>query len=286
MIDVLRIPVSKEVLHAMPKAERALFLLLGYASNQINLFSKLVIFSSNKTPLEQPEQSLSGVQTQMLARIIIGVLNEAWELIRKRFLGTKLGKEYTPRLDIRGQAALDKLKKNFGGSDIFNKIRSNYAFHHPYDSDVNDAFLRASDDSNWDADWNWFFSRHNFNSFYFMSDVVILHGILNAIGETDLIAAQKRIMAEVRQVSEDMTQFIMALTASIWVKHFGPQMTGEVCAKIAGAPDAFEVWIPFFVEIPPEERIVADHAHSPVEASNEGLSVTRSLLARSRARLS
>jgi hypothetical protein len=286
MIDVLRIPVPKETLRAIPKAERALFLLLGYAANQINLFSKLVIFSSNKTPLEQPEQSLSGVQTQMLARILIGVLHETWELIRKRFLGTRLGKEYTPRLDANGQAALEQLKKNFVGSNILNKIRGNYAFHHPYDNDVDDAFLRAAADSNFDGDWNWFFSRHNYNSFYFMSDVVILHGILNAVGETDLVAAQKKVMGEVQHVSEDMTQFIMALTAAMWMKHFGPEMTGEICAKVDNAPDALGVWIPFFLEIPSEEPVASNQAAAPTDAASAKLSVARSALARSRARFS
>ena len=28
-------------------------------------------------------------------------------------------------------------------------------------------------------------------------------------------------------------------------------MTGEVCANVADAPGAFDVWIPFFVEIRP-----------------------------------
>ncbi len=179
----------------MPKTERALLLLLGYAANQINLLSKLVIFSSNRTPPEQPEQMLSGAQTQMLARLTIGVLHETWELLRSRFLSSPLGREYMPKLDAGGLAALDSLKKNFGGSNILNKIRSNYVFHHPYDSDVDAAFVRAAAGVNWDSDWNWFFCRHNFNSFYFMSDVVILHGILNAVGETDLIAAQRKSWA-------------------------------------------------------------------------------------------
>jgi hypothetical protein len=152
MIDVLRIPVSKETLRTMPKTERALFLLLGYAANQINLLSKLVIFSSNKTPPDQTEQMLSGAQTQMLGRLTIGVLHETWELIHKRFLGSPLGKEYTPKLDAGGTVALEKLKKTFGGSNILNKIRSNYAFHHPYDSDIHKAFERAAADKNWDED--------------------------------------------------------------------------------------------------------------------------------------
>lgn len=146
-------------------------------------------------------------------------------------------------------AALESLKKNFGGTSVINKIRSNYVFHHPYAADVDAAFGLAADDPAWDNQWNWFFSHSYFNSFYFMSDFVILHGIMNAIGEKDLVSAQKKLMREVRQVSDDMTQFIMALTAAFWVKHFGSELTGEVCAEISDAPGFFDVWIPFFVEI-------------------------------------
>jgi hypothetical protein len=280
MIEVLRIFVNKERLRAMPKNERALFLLLGYAANQINMLSKLIIFSTNKTPDEQPEQAISGAQSQMIARLIIGVLHESWELIRKRFLGSRLGKDYTPLLDPGGQAALAALKKNFGSSNLLCKLRGNYVFHHPLDADIEAAFDAAAADPNWDRDWNWFFSKHNFNSFYFASDLVILHGILNTIGETDLIAAQERLMAEVRDVSENMSQFIMALTAAFWRKRFGPDMAAEICARVEDAPDAFDVWIPFFVEIPEEEPPVN------IPLVSEGtLSIARTLLQRSQRRI-
>jgi hypothetical protein len=249
MITVLRIPVSKDLLRKMPEEERALLILLGYVANQINLLSKLVIFSSNRTP-DGVEQALSAAQTQMLARLVIGVLNEGWELIRKRFLRSSIGRDYRPRLDAGGGAALAELQKTFGGSNIINKIRSNYAFHHPYNSDVNAAFETAANDPAWDGEWNWFFSHSAYNSFYFPSDFIIMHGMLAAVGETDLIAAQEKIMAVVRSASENMAQFIMALTAAFWVRHFGSEMTGEVCAEITGAPGAFDVWIPFFMEIP------------------------------------
>jgi hypothetical protein len=249
MIKVLRIPVPKERMRAMPADERALLILLGYVANQINLLSKLVIFSSNKTP-DGVEQALSGAQTQMLARLVIGVLNEGWELISKRFLGSPIGREYRPRLDAGGAAALDELQKTFGGSNLINKIRSSYAFHHPYSDDVNAAFETAANDAAWDNDWNWFFSHSGYNSFYFLSDFIIMHGMLAAAGETDLISAQEKIMSAVRSVSENMSQFIMALIAAFWLKHFGAEMTGEVAANITDAPSAFDVWIPFFMEIP------------------------------------
>ena len=77
-----------------------------------------------------------------------------------------------------------------------------------------------------------------------------MHGMLKAVGESDLITAQEKIMVEVRSVSENMSQFIMALTAAFWTKHFGSEMTAELYAKITNAPGAFDVWIPFFIEIP------------------------------------
>src|ERR1700686_38574 len=108
MITVLKIPVSKDLTRAMPDDERALFILVGYVANQINLLSKLIIFSTNKTAAGV-EEKLCAAQTQMLARLVIGVLNEAWELISKRFLGSPIGKDYRSRLDAGGQVALGAL---------------------------------------------------------------------------------------------------------------------------------------------------------------------------------
>ncbi len=251
MIDVYKIRVSKDRLQAMPADERSLFIVLGYAANQLNLFSKLTLFSLNNTTEKEPESFLSGAQSQMLLRMAIGILHESWtKIITKRLLQTPLGKDYIGRLDQGGGAVLDALKKLFGGSNILTSIRNNYAFHHPYDADVNAAFERAAADANWDGEWNWFFSHSNFNSFYFVSDIIMMNGIMKEIGETDILAAQERLMTEVRTAMNETTTLIMALTAAIWRKHFGDELEAEVCAKITGAPSVFEFALPFFVEVP------------------------------------
>jgi len=190
VIDVLKIRVSKAQLQAMPLNERALFILLGYAANQLNLFSKLVLFSTNKTPDNEVERTLSGAQTQMLLRMVVGVLHEAWaKIVTNRFLKSPLAKDYLPRLDQGGRDALDALNTLFGGSNLLSTIRNDYAFHHPYDADIEAACELAASDVVSDGEWNWYFSKSNFNSFYFMSEFIILHGILKAIGESDLITA-------------------------------------------------------------------------------------------------
>ena len=126
---------------------------------------------------------------------------------------------------------------------------------------MNAAFEVACNDAVSDTDWNWYFSHSGYNSFYFLSDLVIMNGILSTVGETDLIAAQDKIIVEVRSVSENMSHFIMSLTAAFWTIHFETEMTGEVCSIIGDAPGAFDVWIPFFTEIPDAMEI----RHAPPE---------------------
>ena len=253
MIDVMRVPLPKERLKAVPKEERALFLLSGYAANQINLLFKLVIFSSNKTPDGQLEQKLSGAQTQMLVRILIGTLHEIYEMVRKQFLASPISKKIVPGLDLAGQAALENLKKHFGASNVLSKLRNEHIFHHPSIDNVEAAFQATAADSQWDNDWNWFFSLSHYNSFFFMSDIVFMHGMLHAVGENNLIAAQEKIMAEIKKVSDDMLHFLMALAAAFWKEYFGDEIVSDKVIKITDARNVFDVWIPFFVEIPAEK---------------------------------
>lgn len=96
----------------------------------------------------------------------------------------------------------------------------------------------------------WYFSKSNFNSFYFASEIIVLNGIFAAIGETDLLRAQETLMGEVRIALNEMTTLIMALTAAIWKKNFGDHMDAEVCLEVADAPNSFEFSIPFFVAVP------------------------------------
>ena len=133
-------------------------MLLGSASNQITMFQKLMIFSSNNTPNDPVEQRISGAQTQMLLRFLIGALHEAWLVIQKRFLGAPLGKEYQTLLNASGKEALNELKKHFGSSNILSVLRNNYAYHHPTDKDIDAAFEMAFADQVWDDYWSIYLS--------------------------------------------------------------------------------------------------------------------------------
>jgi hypothetical protein len=115
MLKITRIALPKEQLQKLTADERSLFLLLGYASNQINALWKLVVVATNEGAADSLEKKVSGAQTQIFVRLLIGTMREALKLIEKRFVGSPLGKEYVPRLSPPATAALGRLKKTVRG---------------------------------------------------------------------------------------------------------------------------------------------------------------------------
>jgi len=256
MIEVYRIPLSKERLHVLSKEERSLFFLLGYISNQITLNQKMVTFSTNRVSSDPVEQMLTGAQTQMMARNMVGVLKEGWDVIHRRYVGKPIGQEYTPLLDTGGAHALAELKRHFGGSNLLATVRTNFVYHHPKDDDVDAAFEAATRDAELDGEWNWYLSASLFNSLYLPCDFVILHGILKAVNAGNLREAQEKLMGEVRKVADLMNEFIPAFLAAVWRRHFGEELPAGT-HKVDGAPSVWDVTIPFFVEMsdPPEDAV-------------------------------
>jgi hypothetical protein len=155
MLDILQLPMPKETFAKMTLEERSLFLLLGYASNQVNVLWKLVIIATNQTPANHIEQRVSGAQTQILVRLTIGAMWEAWRLV-ERFLKGKTGRDYVPLLDKPAGEALDRLKKRFANSPIA-AVRNNFAFHHPSNEQMEKAFQMAfANKDGEEIDWSVF----------------------------------------------------------------------------------------------------------------------------------
>jgi hypothetical protein len=252
MLEVLRLPMTKEVLGKMTPEERSLFLLLGYASNQVNTLWKLVIITTNDTPEHPVEQRVSGAQTQIFVRLTIGAMREAWVLVEKGFLSSKLGKEYTPLLDAQARAGLDNLKKRFGASNPLATIRNSFAFHHPTKEQMEAAFQMASNNSDSEQlDWSVFFSRALLNTFFFVSDYVMVHAVTQALNETDFNEAHRKLLGELAPISADLSEFTFGFAKAIFQKYINDkELMMYLAAMIDHAPDINTLRLPFYVETP------------------------------------
>lgn len=248
MIEIYRVAVPKDKLQSLSENERVLLLLLGYVSNQISMLQKLIMFATNVTPERDFEQHCTGVQTQMIVRLTIGAVNEAWRLITTRFIQSPLQKEYLALLDKPGQEAFERLKKQFGGP-MFAAIRNNFAYHYPDTADADEAFQAALADDDVADLWNLYASHHGFNSVFLFSDLIYLHGIKKITGEATITDAHKNFLPEVSRASLDVVEFARAFFAAVWVKHFGTYIDAKDKVQVENAPKADDVMLPFFVDI-------------------------------------
>jgi hypothetical protein len=245
VIKIVRVRIGKDQLRRLTTEERAMFLLVGHVANQLAILTKLVAFSSNWGDYGPIVEKVTAGQTQMFARQAIGVANEAWELIHKRFLSRPLGHEYREKLAPTGREALDNLCKYFGSKNVIAAIRNSFAFHNPRDSELEAAFEAVPNE----AEWEWYLCDHNINTFYLMSDLVITFGILGTTGIVDPIEAHTKVSDDIKLVSNWIVDFALAFVSAVLETHF-PETEGEVVEQVASAPNVFGVKLPFYVEVP------------------------------------
>ncbi len=251
MLDILQLPMPKETFAKMTPEERSLFLLLGYASNQVNVLWKLVIIATNQTPENPIEQRVSGAQTQILVRLTIGAMWEAWLLVERGFLSSKIGRDYVPLLDRPARDALDRLKKRFATSPIAT-IRNNYAFHHPTNEQMEKAFQMAvTNKDGEEIDWSVFFNQALLNTFFFVSDYVVVHGIADALKETDVNVAHQKLLGDLAPTANDLSEFTFGFAKAIFQKYINrDELVMNVVAKVADAPNIDDARLPHYVETP------------------------------------
>jgi hypothetical protein len=256
MLKITRIALPKEKLQKLTAGERSLFLLLGYASNQINTLWKLVIVATNEGTKDPVEEKVSAAQAQIFVRLLIGIMREALKLIEKRFLGSTIGKEYVPLLSVPAGGALDRLKRRFGAPDKFVVIRDNFAFHHPSPDDMEAAFQLAVKSDGDDTDWCMYLNDTLLNTFFFASDFVLVHGMANAMGEADVNEAHRKLLGDIAPIANDLSTFAFGFAEAIFIKYFG-ELTATHVAEIKDAPNIEDLRFPWFVETasrPPPDR--------------------------------
>jgi hypothetical protein len=247
MLKIARIALPKEQLQKLTASERSLFLLLGYTSNQINTLWKLVIVATNDGTKDSVEEKVSAAQTQIFVRLLIGIMREALKLIEKRFLGSTIGKKYVPLLSTHAAQALDRLKKRFGVPDKLVVIRDNFAFHHPSFDDMEAAFQLAVKSDGDDTDWCMYLNDGLLNTFFFASDHVLVHGMANAMDETDVNEAHRKLLGDIAPIANDLSTFAFGFAEAIFIKYFG-ELTATVVAEIKDAPNIEDLRLPWFVE--------------------------------------
>ena len=147
----------------------------------------------------------------------------------------------------RPPEALNRLKKRFGAPDKFVVIRDNFAFHHPSLDDMEAAFQLAVKSDGDDTDWCMYLNNALLNTFFFASDFVLVHGMANAMGETDVNEAHRKLLGDIAPIANDLSTFAFGFAEAIFIKYFG-ELTATLVAEIKDAPNIEDLRLPWFVE--------------------------------------
>lgn len=247
MINVIRVAVPPALLKKMNNEERTFFLLMGHAENQISMMYKVLLFSSNFESKKKAEQLASSNQTQVILRLLIGIIYEAWiKLVNDRFLKRS---NITIKLTEKGNVAVADLQAHFSTSSLLGKIRNSFAFHYPDDQYMNQAFKLASEDETLKDEWNWYLSGARTNTSYFVSEIVFLHAVMKAAEVPTLEEAQNKLMQEALKVHGLLCDLFDDIGNRFLEKYFPGPLDGFRVAAITDAPSLYEFVLPFYASV-------------------------------------
>lgn len=254
MIEIFQIDLTKEKLAAMPPPERQLLLLLGHASNEMNVFRKLILMNKREAFEHKLTDHVQAGQICILLRTLVGKLHEAWHLFVTRFQANhQMSAEYLPKLSQEAVDALEELKKHFGKNSPLTHIRNKFSFHY---LDKENRIEARFPDIPTEEPWHFYLSETEGNCFYYASEMIVMDCV------TNLATArpnENRPYIELQPLAfSDLCSLVISVSVQITIL-FGECITDIISEnfsnlernppiKIVNAPTLDSIQIPFFTD--------------------------------------
>jgi hypothetical protein len=249
-MELHRVILTKSDLAALPSAERSLLLLLGHASNEINVLSKMLLIAGRTSSIVD---SVQAGQACILLRVLVGQLHEAWELFRKRVQDNRsLHNRYIPQLDSHGTSALNNLKRHFGRGSPLTKIRNKVAFHYTDKDNLTEESFQSVTDT---EPLELYLTTQVGNSFYHASELIVMSTALRMAvsgASNDDAAAFAKLCDIVINVSRGITELFGQLIAMI-VQGCTPNPKTQ-SENHPDGPKLSTLSLPYFIKFDAESR--------------------------------
>jgi len=243
---VQRIGFTLEQLRSIPDAERSLIVVLAHALNEINTLHRLLFLSTRFDLGSGWIDAGKTAQSLTLVRPLVGKLNEAWEVVRKGYFGTKLAKKYNQRLEPSALEALNNLKLYFGRTNVVSQIRNNFGFHYSLEhakSNVPDA---ASPDelAIYLHDTSW-------NSLYLFAESIMNTALIESISPSNPEEAFRILLGEMFNVTTQLNELVQGLMFVVFDEFIGEEVIRQSVQTVdlGEVPKSDEIHIPIFLEI-------------------------------------
>jgi hypothetical protein len=250
-MDVHRAELDRTKLLALQQNERTLLLLLGHASNELNVLSKFILMMRKDEPPSVIIDHVEAGQTFILMRLLIGKLHEAWELFRTRVYGDRtIATTYIPRLRPEAAAALQVLNRRFSQSNPLTAIRNKISFHYSDKDNIVEANFQQVP---LDEPLQFYLCKTIGNSFYHASELIAQLSAISQINipsadPTDNKTPQARafevLCDEIIDTSHNITELFGELIGIL-----GEGVVGNVVTEqIPNGPKLSTFCLPYFFD--------------------------------------
>jgi hypothetical protein len=243
-----RITITVPQLKSVPDAERGLIVVLSHALNEINVLNKLVFLSTQFDAEPRWKAHVHAAQTFILARPLVGKINEAWQVVQSGYHGSRLSKTYDTLLEDSAQAALSELKKYFGRKNLVNAVRNSFAFHYS----VEHAKTEIPDDTP-PEDLAIYLHESNGNSIYYFAEYLMSKALIDSISPERPEDALDALLSEMSAAIAWLNEFVQGLLFVILDRFIGEAKLKEsvVTVELGAVVRSSDAKIPFFIEVVP-----------------------------------
>ena len=245
-MNIQRINITIEQLRQIPDHERALIVVLAHALNEVNVLNKLIFLCTNFDIEPRWKAHAHASQAFVLARLLIGKLNEAWDAIRKGYFGSQLSKKYANCLEPSATKALNDLKTYFGRKNLLYEVRNNFSFHYSLEH----AATTIPDDTPTD-DLTIFLHETQGNSLYYFAEYLMSKALIDSISPNDPESALNTLLTEMSTVVDCLNEFVQGLLFVVLDNHIGEDVLRQSVKEIdlGIVVRSIDVRIPYFFEI-------------------------------------
>ena len=247
MVYLMRLKLKKSDLGKLGVPDRQLVLGCGHVFNELNVYTKLLQFSTQSITDREGLRDAEIAQAAILLRTLAGKVHEGWQLISARVNSNKKIREaLNTRLNEREKDSYEQMKLDMGNSKVIAAIRNGYSFHNPTSGELETSFTCCAEEENWDV----LAGVSQVNSFYQFSETVVLSGLYRTAGVAmDPGAAAAFINDTVRQAVQ-LGEVMDALIGIVLDSPGLASRSEEIV--LADTQKIRDVRIPFFVnDVPP-----------------------------------
>ena len=242
-MELLKVEIPMSKLSSIPEDEQVFFVQIGNLLNDLSLFQKLTVFSTNIKTANQAVRAAQNLQTLSLIRIQAGKLHEGWNALQKNFFNKGFSHKYLEKLTPSEKHSYDKAMTYFDDKkNLISWIRNNFAFHYfTKPRIIKKLFDKVSDSEIFEM----FMSDFYGNCIFSMSDTLINFAILKYTGITDTNKAMKKLLQDVTEITKCFGHFLGRFLLVFTKEHLGLQSTK---VEIPEPSSINKVTLPYFIK--------------------------------------